>query len=142
MVKERSSKQTSLHWPGWIWVVGHFLLFGYFLAAFIAMLINDALFNWPVWGIITYSLLFFCYAPLCLVSALFMLINRRIGWFLAFATLGASTLYFVLFVSGAMLTGMLTWFTIMPYALVINVGWLVYFILARRRYGIGSKREV
>lgn len=133
MVEEKTAS-SKLHWPGWIWVVDRFLLFGYLLATFIALLSHNALFNWPVWGKITYSLMFFIYAPLCLVSAIFMLINRRLAWFIVLSTLGASTLTFLFFILGAALSGSVIWIPIIILTFAANAAWLVYFICARKRY--------
>jgi hypothetical protein len=135
---EEKAAPAKLHWPAWVWIVGHFLLFGYFLVTFIALLVNRVLFNFPVWGIISYSLLFFCYAPLCLISAIFMFINRRIAWLVALATLGASTLCFLVYVLSAALSGAVTWISILVIVLGVNVAWLVYFIKTRSRYGVIS----
>ena len=138
---EEKPASSKLHWPGWIWVVGHFLLFGYLLVTFIALLSNEGLFNWPVWGKIAYSFMFFVYAPLCLVSAIFMLINRRLAWFLALIILGASTLTFLIFVLGAVLSGSVTWVPIIILTFAAKAAWLAYFICARRRYGIGKEPQ-
>lgn len=143
MVKERSSKQPSLHWPGWIWVIGHFIWGGFILTPVILQLVIYPMMDSSLYQRLLESgewlpiVFLFTYASLCISSAIVLLRNRKSGYVLAVVTLSISSALFVflivwMFVSpGPKRGGPLMWGV---WGTVINILWWIYFILARRRY--------
>ena len=144
MVEEKAAS-SKLHWPGIIWVVWNF--FTVFNVAFgvgTILVITSPLFerSSPE-QLISLKIIMIAggvYAVFALAAAIAMLVKRRLGWILAFFVLGASTLLIIFFGIGMTV---IFWadteiWTAAAFALAINVAWLVYFIKARRRYGVVS----
>ncbi len=126
-------EKQPLHWPGIVWVVGNFALSAYLLYLFIGRVIYPLDSGMAM----TLEVLRLVFVLACAGSSVMLLVNRRIGYLLVFITLGISFAYFAF----NMVYGILTphrssgimW---LIYAGVVNVAWLVYFIKARRRYGV------
>ncbi|MBN2379920.1 hypothetical protein JXM67_08995 [candidate division WOR-3 bacterium] len=150
---EENIKRHRLHWPAWIWVSGHIILGGSTVISLVFALsggtLGEILFshNSTLW-IVSWALRYSAYMPLCFAAALGMLLNRRIGWWLTWPTLLVSTVYFVIRAiipysgTGQLLTDpddMLVSLGFSIVVITINACWVVYFIIARHRYGLDGK---
>jgi hypothetical protein len=142
------SKKPPLHWPAWIWIVGNLI----FAAIFITMLAVrmsraiDA--GWEItfqvyWQQAKFVSLIIL---LDLIAAITMLINRKVGLIAAFVRL-AEMVYNRIYMSikdlskGELLVGLQGksdyWFWAALFLIImfgIPIFWLIYFILARKRY--------
>jgi hypothetical protein len=144
-VMSEKSKQPPLHWPGIIWVVWNFLMvFNFAFAAVTILVIASPLFERiPPELLVALKIIIIAggvHVAVALAAAIAMLLKRRLGWIMAFCVLGVSTLLAFSFGIG--------WtvafrpdsevFTAVAFVLGVNAAWLVYFIKARRRYGVVS----
>jgi hypothetical protein len=142
---QQKNKQPPLHWPGIIWVVWNFFtVFNFAFAVVTILAIGFPFFERiPTEYMIPLKIIIIAggvYAAFALAAAIAMLLKRKLGWILAFCVLGVSTLLVSSFGIG--------WtvaygsdsevFTATAFVLGVNVAWLVYFIKARRRYGVVS----
>lgn len=156
MVEEKAKKQP-LHWPAWVWIVGHFVLPAGFLINLLDRLSTpyglNPLFHPYLSNLERVYLIvaYFAYLPISIVAAITMIVNRRVGWVCAFVALFISTVYFAIRAlpeqyqygsPGDALTSNIFTAATSILAIGVNITWLVYFILARRRYLRGSEKVV
>lgn len=144
-------KQPPLHWPAWVWIIGHYLLGFGFLVRILEevsfIFISHRFFFYqhqPFFSVLFVIVSNFLYFPVCVTAATTMLINRKIGRRFAFFTLIVSTLHFVLrVIPSETLTFRLPtykpltvtiWIVISALAIGVNIAWFVYFIRERKRY--------
>lgn len=140
-------KQPSLHWPGWVWVIFVFIGAPYTIVRTVIQLSGDIEIDASlIWPIICFEAIRYLTLALSILAAIMLLIKRKIGWILAIVT---ECIFVAL--STYRLINWFAWENYktlpaeeIPWAIIlilltvaIPVAWFVYFILARRRYGIG-----
>ena len=136
-----SEKKQPLHWPGWVWVIGHFLL-----GAFVVYSLIKGFSLLPGGISLDDIIQRYVYFPIFIASAIAMLLHRKTGWYLALVTLFVSTVSVLWaglreLLASPMCIAYLLMFIVPLGVVAINVVWTVYFILARRKYGISPHRS-
>ena len=142
---EEKAAPTKLHWPGKIWVALSFIGAAGFIVVTIVEIIQGIEVDPDViWVDIfkAYWLRWFNILVL-IASGVTMLVKRKAGWFFAVVSLSIISVYRPVGLIwqlcsgrvGAETRGQVLLFVISAFLmLAIPVAWLVYFILARRRY--------
>jgi hypothetical protein len=139
---EEKAAPSKLHWPAWIWVIGNFLVAGYYIFGLILMLIDKVLID-PGVSIAQIYFINIVNTILLLASAISIIVNRKVGWFVAIATiLIIGFAESIITYWGMSLQEVLDKIASEPKVYVVvligfyvaNAVWLIYFILARRRY--------
>ena len=143
------SKEPPLHWPGKIWVVLSFIGAAWLIVVTIVEIIYGIEFDPDVTLLEIFKAfgLRFLSILVAVATAVSMLIRRKVGWFFAVVNLSIISVYrpvgLIWQLSsgriGAETRGQVLLFVTSAFLmLAIPVAWLVYFILARRRYGVVS----
>lgn len=141
--------RQSLHWPAWIWIVGSLIAAGGFIVGAIVEIIHGIEVNPDVvWLDVLKADGLRCFNILLLIaSGVTMLAKRKVGWFFALVALSIGLVFrsvswiWRLSRGGieAETTGQLVFLLIVVVLTFgIPIAWLMYFIKARRRYGIVS----
>jgi uncharacterized membrane protein YhaH (DUF805 family) len=140
------SKKHPLHWPGIIWVVICFLQGGYGVIYFLLVvfyILSIKLGNsipWPTKIIVQMATMLFIITPLSFTAAITMLRSRRAGWFTAIILLAvflANNLIRMALANPFQSYTLKDWIHAAA-VFIIGIVFLVYFIKARRRYGVVS----
>lgn len=147
-VESTKPRQPRLHWPGWIWVTGLFILSLWIITSPLQprWITRNLNLNLPTY--LEYlsdypcscdAILYFFFLPGALISAIGMLFRRKTGWVAAIVTLGISSIM-LLICAVIRNERAVLWHEIVAESIwfAINAAWLIYFICVRRRYGIKS----
>lgn len=141
-----ANKQPPLHWPGWIWVILRFITGGWGIFAFLLAVYNTQ-FRFPGMGLYpgvpTYRVVTaLVFSLLDIAAGIVMLCKRKAGWFMAIIMLAASMAYDLFLVVKDYPFTTYTpddWLGIL--GTLIKLFWLIYFVLARKRYDIKSLHD-
>ena len=165
-IEEKTNQ--PLPWPGWVWALGNFVLAVIISvlplfqnlelgpSAYVLVQVIQFVFDVLVRVLSTYSVILL---PLLVISTILMLFLRKLGWFVAvlmqliFGFLlvpSISNVAEFLIVTARNVTDpvifekRMTAVSILTLLIVLGIiaSWFVYFILARRRFGIGRQTEI
>lgn len=149
-MEEKRKSKLPLHWPGKIWVVLNFIGAVGLIVVAVAEIIRWIGFNpdLTLFEIFKAFGLRFLGMLVAVAAAVTMLIKRKTGWIFAVVGLGITLVYRVVGLIWQLSIGGIeaqtrgeVWFFAIAAVLMLAIPlvWLVYFIKARRRYGIGEK---
>lgn len=126
-----------------IWWIGNLVIFISFGLQFIEFFLSEYSPHLQILELspidrLDFRIASFIYIPMLLAGSIAMIVDKRVGWVLSFLILAAST-----FLTLSMI---IFWMNTIANVIMIvvvqciNVGWCIYFIVARKNFGIGGHK--